>query len=106
MQNGKYRITVTSDKKPSTNTEIVIYNPYYGCYGYDIENDCIELVWVERSNGTYIAEFEIITDYEKNYVMLGDGSMINFDKWNNYNIEIVRYGDAEKIKSSEQIVGW
>ena len=33
MPNGKYHINVISQSKPS-NMELVIYNPYYGCYGY------------------------------------------------------------------------
>lgn len=107
MPNGKYRITVTSKTKPSSNFQLVIYNPFYGCYGHDIDKDYVELDWIIQDNGTCTAELELNTEYEHNYAMLGDVSAINADKMNSYNVKIVRYNNVNTVnQSSEQIVGW
>lgn len=86
----------------------MIYNPFYGCYGYDIDKDYIELDWIIQDNGTCTAEFELNTEYEHNYAMLGDVSAISGNKINNYNTKIVRYNNVNNAvnQSSEQIVGW
>ena len=70
LPNGKYRIVVTSKSSPS-NMEMVIYNPSFGCYYYDTDKDSIAFDWAKQDD-KYICDFEIKTDYEQNYVMLGD----------------------------------
>ena len=83
LPNGKYRIIVTSSSRPS-NMEMVIYNPLFGCYYYDVDKDSVDFDWIKQDD-KYICDFEIKTDYEQNYVMLGDVSK-NMDRWNNLNV--------------------
>lgn len=94
LPNGKYRIIVTSSSRPS-NMEMVIYNPYYGCYYYDPDNDCVDFDWTKQDD-KYICDFEINTDYEQNYVMLGDVSK-NMDRWNNLSVKLYRYNQSENM---------
>ena len=94
LPNGKYRIIVTSSSRPS-NMEMVIYNPYYGCYYYDPDNDYVDFDWTKQDD-KYICDFEIKTDYEQNYVMLGDVSK-NMDRWNNLNVKLYRYNQSENM---------
>ena len=94
LPNGKYRIVVTSKSSPS-NMEIAIYNPSFGCYYYDPDNDCVDFDWTKQDD-KYICDFEIKTDYEQNYVMLGDVSK-NMDRWNNLNVKLYRYNQSENM---------
>ena len=94
LPNGKYRIVVTSKSSPS-NMEMVIYNPSFGCYYYDTDKDSIAFDWAKQDD-KYICDFEIKTDYEQNYVMLGDLSR-NMDRWNNLNVKLYRYNQSENM---------
>ena len=94
LPNEKYRIIVTSSSRPSI-MEMVIYNPYYGCYYYDPDNDCVDFDWIKQDD-KYICDFEIKTDYEQNYVMLGDLSR-DMDRWNKLNVKLYRYNQSENM---------
>lgn len=94
LPNGKYRIVVTSKNSPS-NMEIAIYNPIFGCYYYDLDKDVVGFDWIKQDD-KYICDFEIKTDYEQNYVMLGDVSK-NMDRWNNLNVKLYRYNQSENM---------
>lgn len=85
MPNGKYHINVISQSKPS-NMELVIYNPYYGCYGYG-DNGYVDLDWEKIDDNYYVCDFEIKTDYQQNYVMLGDPSK-NMGRWSALDIQL------------------
>ena len=94
LPNGKYRIIVTSSSRPS-NMEMVIYNPYYGCYYYDVDKDGVDFDWTKQDD-KYICDFEIKTDYEQNYVMLGDISR-DMNRWNKLNVKLYRYNQSENM---------
>ena len=99
LPNGKYRIMVTSKNKPS-NVEIAIYNPSFGCYYYDTGKDSIAFDWIKQDDKC-ICDFEIKTDYEQNYVMLGDGSR-NMDRWNGLNVKLYRYNQSENMATKKE----
>ena len=103
MPNGKYHINVISQNKPS-NMEMVIYNPYYGCYDYG-DNDYVDLDWEKIDDNYYIYDFEIKTDYKQNYVMLGDPSK-NMNKWLALDIQLYQITPYTYLYTAPITTNW